>query len=367
MEYLFNGLKKKYEGLRYSNLVKNRKNEWWFTIEPQSFRNKTLYLMLIHKFFKEAYIVKVNTAKQLSDIVPRKDGVHLSGHYDLYFFLDGNTLNIRYPTSKGMKIEIFSNIVEKIKASDFPFIQDDSELKVNILTLESYLDLEYSEIEEEFAKSLIQKGKNFVAYKVNGEIHFAPSRFLDYKDNNMIKYLENNNKDIKETTPVINYISQYKVSANSDLENEYIEYCKSLGIKTHHKNRKYWLIDFTETDFEKNINTKAYKEGRLLYIQHKKRERNPQLVKDAKRKFRQEHGGKLYCELCNFNFLDYYGIDYIEVHHLKAMHLMEDNEETSLEDVKLVCANCHRVIHSEEPQLNIETVIEKIKKKLQKN
>lgn len=101
-----------------------------------------------------------------------------------------------------------------------------------------------------------------------------------------------------------------------------------------------------------------YEEGKDLYIRHKTRERNPQLIKDAKANFRTKNGGRLFCEICGFDFLSVYGIEYIEIHHLNALHLNDDETITTLDDVCLVCPNCHRIIHSQKPYLTIEQVKE---------
>lgn len=123
------------------------------------------------------------------------------------------------------------------------------------------------------------------------------------------------------------------------------------------------MFNFTGTSFEKLINTKEYKEGRIFYAKHKRRERKRKLVEDAKVQFRAKNDNKLFCEVCSFNFLETYGIDYIEVHHIKAIAEMKDDEVTKVEDVRLVCPNCHRIIHSKTPHFTINEV----KKIIEKN
>lgn len=357
MKELTKNLEKKYRGIRYSNLIKGRNNEWWFTITPRAFINSTLHLMLIHKLYKRVFVIKIDTETQLKDIIPRKDGVHLSGQYDLYFTLDSNIINIKYLTQQGHRIEDFSsNVIESIELTDFQFIESIEELKDNLLTIESYLDLDYSERERDFALSLIQKGKNLVVYKVQNEFHFAPSRFVGYKSNDIDKHILNETKDGKDTTPIINLLSGNKLSFNQDIENAYMAYCKALNLEIHKNKRQYWIFDFSGTSFEKLINTQGYKEGKVLYYKHKKRERNRKLVEDAKNAFKQKNENRLYCEICTFNFLDIYGIDYIEVHHLKAVADMKDDEITNIEDVCLVCPNCHRIIHSKIPYFSVSEV-----------
>jgi 5-methylcytosine-specific restriction protein A len=62
--------------------------------------------------------------------------------------------------------------------------------------------------------------------------------------------------------------------------------------------------------------------------------------------------GALRCEACNFDFQQFYG-DYgqgfAECHH--KMHLQHLNKEvkTTLEDLEIVCANCHRMLHKIRP------------------
>ena len=88
------------------------------------------------------------------------------------------------------------------------------------------------------------------------------------------------------------------------------------------------------------------------------------LVQAAKKKFKQEHGGRLFCEICGFDFFSIYGSigeDYIEVHHKKPISKMKEGEKTNLKDVAVVCANCHRMIHRKKPWLTIEQIKKMLK------
>ena len=70
--------------------------------------------------------------------------------------------------------------------------------------------------------------------------------------------------------------------------------------------------------------------------------------------FLEKHG-KLYCEVCGFNFEEKYGDlgkDFIEAHHVKAVSSMKEDEKTKLEDLVMVCSNCHSMIHRRKPWLN---------------
>lgn len=107
-------------------------------------------------------------------------------------------------------------------------------------------------------------------------------------------------------------------------------------------------IGFTEDD-------EGFPEGKLILKQHLVRERNSEVIKLAKERFKQRHG-KLYCEVCGFDFVEHYGDigeGYIEGHHTKPVSEMNENEETKVEDIALVCANCHRMLHRKRPWLSI--------------
>ncbi len=47
------------------------------------------------------------------------------------------------------------------------------------------------------------------------------------------------------------------------------------------------------------------------------------------------------------------GDGYIEGHHTKPISEMSENEQTKVEDIALVCANCHRMLHRKRPWLSI--------------
>ena len=66
--------------------------------------------------------------------------------------------------------------------------------------------------------------------------------------------------------------------------------------------------------------------------------------------FRREHDGRLFCEVpgCGFNFEMVYGeigSGFAEVHHLTPLGECGQPISTTLADLAVVCANCHRMIH----------------------
>ena len=45
------------------------------------------------------------------------------------------------------------------------------------------------------------------------------------------------------------------------------------------------------------------------------------------------------------------GRNYIEAHHTKPVSEMKEGEVTRVEDLAMVCANCHRMLHRRKPLL----------------
>ncbi|MGG4094330.1 HNH endonuclease [Paenibacillus lautus] len=109
---------------------------------------------------------------------------------------------------------------------------------------------------------------------------------------------------------------------------------------------------------------KEYPEGKIAFVLHKKRERNPKLIKEAKQFFIRKHG-RLFCEACNFDFKTVYGDrgdDYIEGHHKKLVSDLKEGEMTKIEDIAMLCSNCHRMIHRK-PLISVEELAEIVNSK----
>jgi len=93
-----------------------------------------------------------------------------------------------------------------------------------------------------------------------------------------------------------------------------------------------------------NLEELALEEGkeREVLRKHLVRERRSQLV-TQKKKVNPEY---LMCECCGFNFWEKYGnhgLGYIECHH--RIPISKGQRITKLEDLALVCSNCHRMLH----------------------
>ena len=86
--------------------------------------------------------------------------------------------------------------------------------------------------------------------------------------------------------------------------------------------------------------------------------RNPALVAAAKKK----HG--FICQICKFDFERAYGPlgeGYIEAHHLNPLSERDpstwtDKLRTSVDEVCVLCANSHRMVHRKRPALSVDDI-----------
>jgi hypothetical protein len=96
-------------------------------------------------------------------------------------------------------------------------------------------------------------------------------------------------------------------------------------------------------------------EGKEKYVRHKTRERNPEIIKQKKKEF-QRQNGRLFCEVCNFDFKETYGErgeGFIECHHNIPLHEDEKERITKTSDLSILCSNCHRMVHRKKKWLTI--------------
>ncbi|MBV2366848.1 HNH endonuclease [Streptomonospora nanhaiensis] len=96
-------------------------------------------------------------------------------------------------------------------------------------------------------------------------------------------------------------------------------------------------------------------EGRLrLRLQYVRERSRP--LRNAKVEWARRHGRPVACEVCGFDFGRRYGPrgdGYIEIHHVVPLHHIGESENT-VEDLAMLCANCHRMIHAKQPWITVE-------------
>lgn len=100
---------------------------------------------------------------------------------------------------------------------------------------------------------------------------------------------------------------------------------------------------------------RLYAEGKSKTVTLKTYDRSPK----ARQVCIEHHGYD--CSVCGFNFKSAYGDigeTYIEVHHLKPVsEIGEEYLVNPVEDLRPVCANCHRMLHRKRPALSIEELL----------
>src|SRR3989344_3789365 len=114
-----------------------------------------------------------------------------------------------------------------------------------------------------------------------------------------------------------------------------------------------------DSEFQEDYKDLVIEEGLALITTGdvKLRKRSRKLVQIAKQEFTVD--GKIPCRVCQFDFLDTYkelGRGYIEIHHLKPIHLYsKEGEKRQIEQaLKLLiplCSNCPRMVHRDRKYL----------------
>jgi 5-methylcytosine-specific restriction protein A len=107
-------------------------------------------------------------------------------------------------------------------------------------------------------------------------------------------------------------------------------------------------------------------EGRYLLRWHAYRERNPSLRR-KKISSVLATGGSLTCEVCKFDFSEFYGDrgrGYIECHHIEPLHVGGERAR-KLSELALLCSNCHRMIHTKPPWPTPEELREVIRRQVE--
>lgn len=102
--------------------------------------------------------------------------------------------------------------------------------------------------------------------------------------------------------------------------------------------------------------TQLFPEGAEKRRLHLSRERNRKLVEHAKALFILQDPN-LHCEVCGFSYVEHYGElgrGFIEAHHTIPIAELKKGGKTSVSDLAMLCANCHRMIHRGERTLAVK-------------
>lgn len=118
-----------------------------------------------------------------------------------------------------------------------------------------------------------------------------------------------------------------------------IDYIPNVFMRSYQNINNFLQVD---------INHMKINEGKGKFVLHLIRERNPKIINEAKAIFKKTHHGHLYCEICGFDFAKVYGErgdGFIEGHHKYPISQMKSDDTTSIDDIVLVCSNCHSMLH----------------------
>ena len=127
--------------------------------------------------------------------------------------------------------------------------------------------------------------------------------------------------------------------------------------------RQHVSFNFPDVSAEVDDDFREADEGRILTRVHTSRERSRKIVEKKKSLFFKKHGAT-FCEACGFDFERYYGSrgsGFIECHHTKPVSELLPDEKTKLDDLVLLCSNCHRMVHRSKPWLSIDELKRLIK------
>ncbi|NMA14921.1 MAG: HNH endonuclease, partial [Clostridia bacterium] len=101
-------------------------------------------------------------------------------------------------------------------------------------------------------------------------------------------------------------------------------------------------------------------EGNKLIKEHirlEKQKRDTSIVKTAKTRALTSNNGRIKCECCGFDFVEYYGplgLGFMECHH--KIPLAKGKRVTKVTDLALVCSNCHRMLHKKIAENQYHTI-----------
>lgn len=129
---------------------------------------------------------------------------------------------------------------------------------------------------------------------------------------------------------------------------------KDIFYAVEKKGEGHWgLRGFEPHEAEVDITNddEGFAEGKKKLRVHICRERNYKVIKEAKDRYKKING-KLVCEVCGFDFNEKYGEigeDFIEGHHIVPVSELKEGDLTKVDDIVLVCSNCHSMLHRKRP------------------
>ena len=127
--------------------------------------------------------------------------------------------------------------------------------------------------------------------------------------------------------------------------------------------KKYTFLINELVEKEVDEDETSFPEGIEKYRLHRFKERNRKLIALAKQRL-NSNDPEMKCEVCQFSFVNRYGEigeNFIEAHHVFPISALTKETLMRVEDLAMVCSNCHRMLHRKRPCLNINDLKNLIK------
>ena len=122
-------------------------------------------------------------------------------------------------------------------------VRNKEHLITNFKKIEYYLKKGTANEKKEMG-GYISRGVNFVRYSLDGDIKFAPSRFIGYQNNNLIDHVNNWSKNGVTTTKKIRKIFEdTEELPNEIFEEELRHYCEKIGSSLQNRDHKFWILN----------------------------------------------------------------------------------------------------------------------------
>lgn len=193
-----------------------------------------------------------------------------------------------------------------------------------------------------------------------GIIGFGSVLSTPYSDKHWDPYQAARNKDANYTDMHFQFLSEKPILSLEYLQNQYSQVRwtpQSSGNSIPSEVAELVISDIDRKSqppitFPTADEIKKYAEGRVRTITIQTYDRSS----EARRQAIIAHGYN--CSVCGFDFKRCYGDwgnAYIEVHHLEPLASIKGEHEINpAQDLRPVCANCHRMLHRSNPPLSIE-------------
>ena len=119
----------------------------------------------------------------------------------------------------------------------------------------------------------------------------------------------------------------------------------------------------SDTDDAKSLDEdEEFPEGRIIRRLHNMKERSLSASRKKKAQVLKKTG-KLECEVCSFDFAQYYGKEgygFAECHHVRPLAELKGERKTKIDDLAIVCANCHRILHLIRPWVTVHQLRDRL-------